>query len=748
MLSLFKHFGRQRFQNGLNQTAKTLATVISDIQCINYFNPLKIMKDLEILKKIEEKLNIKIGDYTEWNDSRKMGSVSRRKIQTETENIPLVKITNITNIGSLENKQLFKIDQHGNIFELYLNGLKLKEMPNEVFDLKHLKELHFVGNMLRDIPLELISLTNLEVLYLFNNKIEDIPNEIIFLENLKEIHLRKNPIKSIPIEVFESSKNHLTAIRNYINSLKKGTKNLNEVKVIIVGDGSSGKTSLQKILTNEIFNPNEQQTHGINIKHLTLKVNNQNVKYRLWDFGGQEIMHATHQIFLSRRSIYIIILNAREEPNPEYWLNHIKSFGGNSPVIIIINKIDENPSYDVNRLFLKEKYPNIIDFVKISCSENKGIKEVKLNLKKAVADIGNLNVAWALSWFKVKLHLENMSSNFISYDEFSELCNKNNINDSSSQNTLVEYLNDLGIILHFKDFSLSDTHVLDPEWVTYAVYKIINSKQLAENQGILKLTEIRNILKTMEVGGKFKYPSSQLNYIIELMVKFELCFKISESEILIPDLLAVQEPTFDIDGKERLEVIVSYSFLPKSIMPRLIVNLHNDISDNLRWRTGLIIYDFSLNTYAVLKADYEQKEIKITVIGDKKRDYLSVILFIIRKINGSFIGLDYKVNIPIDESKNIKVSHSHLLTLESKGISKFIPDGLDYEVDVQNILCSLQGSRTSEEEIFAILDKLVTKLDDQTSIAEKVNEIVQIQPNFFGLGINFNALAKKYLKRK
>ena len=66
-------------------------------------------------------------------------------------------------------------------------------------------------------------------------------------------------------------------------------------------------------------------------------------------------MHATHQFFLSRRSIYIIMLNAREDPNPEYWLNHIKSFGGNSPVIIVINKTDENPSYDVNRLFLKEK---------------------------------------------------------------------------------------------------------------------------------------------------------------------------------------------------------------------------------------------------------------------------------------------------------------------------------------------------------------------------------------------------------
>lgn len=702
------------------------------------------MNDLEILKKIENKLNIKFRDYSEWKTYIKKTREKSKSISKEEKKV----FTSHDRNDRLENEQCYTIDKSGKITELYLNGLQLENIPSEVFELKELKRFDFVENKLKTIPIELVLLDKLEILFLFGNNIEEIPDEILFLETLKQLSINRNPLKSIPIEVIESHRNSLTSIRNYILSLKEGSKNLNEVKVIIVGDGGSGKTSLQKLLTKEKFNPIEPQTHGINIKHLNLRINNQNIKYRLWDFGGQEIMHATHQFFLSRRSIYLIILNAREEPNPEYWLNHIKSFGGNSPVIIAINKIDENPSYDVNRLFLKEKYPNIIDFIKISCSKNKGIDEIKQSLKTAITEIKNLNVAWSLSWFKVKTHLENMSSNFISYDDFSDLCKSNNIHDYSSQNTLVEYLNDLGVILHFKDFSLSDTHVLDPEWVTYAVYKIINSKQLAENHGVLKLTEIRNILKSKEEDGKFKYPSSQLNFIIELMIKFELCFKISENEILIPDLLAIQEPEFILNEQDRLEVIISYSFLPKSIMPRLIVNLHNDIQDNLRWRTGLITIDNNLKTSAIIKADYEQKEIKIVVTGNKKRDYFSIILFIIRKINGSFMGLDYKVNIPIDELKNVRVSHSHLLTLESKGITEFIPDGLDYEVDVQKLLGTLQSSRTSEEEIFAILDKIVTKLDDQTSIAEKVNEIIQIQPNFFGLGINFNALAKKYLKKK
>jgi len=703
------------------------------------------MTDKDIIKKIEDKLQIKFGDFDDWDKNQKVKSEKRTQTRTEKEHT----LEPIEEKDRLENKQLIKSDNEGKVTEMYLNGLKLQRIPEEVFELKHLNRFDSVNNEIIEISSRFTELEELNTLYLFTNKIVEIPEDVIFHKSLKKIEIHNNPIRTIPPELFEGQfrRNSLEPIRNYLNSLKAGTKSLNEIKVIIVGDGGAGKTSLQKLLTNEEFNPQESQTHGINIKHLTLRPNKKNVKYRLWDFGGQEIMHATHQFFLSRRSIYIILLNAREEPNPEYWLNHIKSFGGNSPVIVIINKTDENPSFDVNRLFLREKYPNIIDFIKISCSQGSGIDNVKSALKKAVLDIKDLNSQWAVSWFNVKTILENITTSFISYDQFTNLCFENGVYDSSSQNTLVEYLNDLGIILHFKDFALSDTHVLDPEWVTYAVYKIINSKKLADNKGLLKLSEIRAILNTNNTDPKFKYPSTSLNYIIELMMKFELCYKVSNTEILVPDLLEVQEPSFRIEDKSPLKVIITYGFLPKSVMPRLIVNLHNDIHNQLRWRTGLIVYDQGLNAFSKITVDYESKSIIIEVSGDKKRDYLSIILFIIRKINSSFKGLESKINIPVKGAPGVMVSHSHLLTLESKGIMKYIPEGLDYEINVKEMLGSIQPEKSFEEEIFALLDKLVTKSDNNETIAEKANEIIQMQPNFFGMGININALVKRYLKK-
>jgi len=89
-----------------------------------------------------------------------------------------------------------------------------------------------------------------------------------------------------------------------------------------------------------------------------------------------------------------------------YWLNHIKTFGGDSPVMVVLNKIDQNPGFDVNRLFLKNKYPNIKGFFPVSCATEKGIKDFTGELIKELAAIDHIRTQWALSWFNVKNRLE------------------------------------------------------------------------------------------------------------------------------------------------------------------------------------------------------------------------------------------------------------------------------------------------------------------------------------------------------
>ncbi|MBK9013082.1 MAG: hypothetical protein IPM82_02785 [Saprospiraceae bacterium] len=53
-------------------------------------------------------------------------------------------------------------------------------------------------------------------------------------------------------------------------------------------------------------------------------------------------------------------------------------------MLVVLNKIDENPSFDVNRAFLQNKYPNIVGFVRVSCKTGDGIDHLVQELEKQI----------------------------------------------------------------------------------------------------------------------------------------------------------------------------------------------------------------------------------------------------------------------------------------------------------------------------------------------------------------------------
>jgi hypothetical protein len=156
------------------------------------------------------------------------------------------------------------------------------------------------------------------------------------------------------------------------------------------------------------------------------------------------------------------------------------------------------------------------------------------------------------------------------------------------------------------------------------VYRILNSKNLADSNGVLKLDLLGEILKK-EAETDYYYPSGKYRYIIDLMKKFELCYEIDKETVLLPDLLEVQEPKFNFDYDAALKFVIKYDFLPKSVMPRFIVKMHRDIASELRWRTGVVLEDKAFHSTAVIKADEREGKIYIYVDGEQKRDYFSAI---------------------------------------------------------------------------------------------------------------------------
>jgi hypothetical protein len=361
-----------------------------------------------------------------------------------------------------------------------------------------------------------------------------------------------------------------------------------------------------------------------------------------------------------------LVLDGRRDEKTEYWLKHIESFGGDSPILVVLNKIDENPSFEVNRRFLQEKYKGIKGFYRVSCAKREGFDVFTEALSKAVANVELIKTTWPKTWFNVKTQLEAMTENFISIDEYKEMCTKEKITEKTDQDTLVDFLNDLGVILHFKDFELLDTHVLEPKWVTNAVYRIINSKKLAACNGVLKLDLLDEILKK-EAEDDYYYPSGKYRYIIDLMKKFELCYEMDIKTVLLPDLLEVQEPEFNFDYDAALKFVIDYDFLPRSVMPRFIVKMHNDIASELRWRTGVVLEDKAFQSTAVIKADERDEKIYIYVDGEQKRDYSSTIRKTFRDINASFEKLEATELVPLPDNDEIAIEYEELIGYEQMG---------------------------------------------------------------------------------
>jgi small GTP-binding protein len=504
------------------------------------------------------------------------------------------------------------------------------------------------------------------------------------------LFLSKNPLESPPLDIASKG---IEAIRSYFKSLEGEKRALNEVKVLLVGDGGAGKTSLVKQVLCEEFDRHEPQTHGINLRDWKVE----DIHVHFWDFGGQEIMHATHQFFLSKRSLYILVLDGRRDEKTEYWLKHIESFGGYSPILVVLNKIDANPSFEVNRKFLQEKYKGIKGFYRVSCANGQGIKDFTGVLSKALANVELIETMWPKTWFNVKTQLEAMTENFISIDEYKEMCTEERITEKTDQDSLVDFLNDLGVILHFKDFELLDTHVLEPKWVTNAVYKIINSDKLAASNGVLRLDLLDEILKK-EADDDYYYPSGKYRYIIDLMKKFELCYEIDKETVLLPDLLEVQEPEFNFDYDAALKFVIDYDFLPRSVMPRFIVKMHRDIKPELRWRTGVVLEDKAFHSTAVIKADERDEKIYIYVAGEQKRDYFSTTRKTFRDINDSFEKLEAKEMVPLPDNDEIAIKYESLIGYEQMGIDDYTVGELRKTYSVKELLNGIVSEEEREEE--------------------------------------------------
>jgi internalin A len=606
------------------------------------------------------------------------------------------------------------ISQLSSLQALFLSYNQLTVLPESIGQLFSLQVLALVSNQLTVLPESIGQLSaSLKNLALSHNQLTMLPKSIGQLTNLLYLNLDDNPLPDLSPEIMGESWNYRDKINTqvvltYLATLAKIAKRpLNELKLLLVGEGDVGKTSLMNRLIHDTFNPHEPKTPGINIEKLELSECPE-LRFNLWDFGGQRVMHTTHQFFLTQRSLYLLVIDNRkneQQNRVEYWLKLIQTYGGNSPVILVGNCTDEHPA-EVKVRTLKKKYPQVIGLIETSCKTGAGIRELRYQIAQQVESIPHIRDELPVTWFEIKTQLEEMQKtyDFISYEKYQQLCQQAEITGSDEQKVLVRYLHDLGIVLNYQeDPRLNETNVLNPEWVTSGVYDILNNHDLmVKEKGILSLSKLSSILQQID-----RYPESKRTFLMSLMEKFELCFPLdgfNPPRYLITDLLPIDEPDVDIYEKAPLHFQYKYDILPSSIISRFIVRNHTMIHSNTRWRSGVVLKQDS--SKALVRSDEEENRISIKVQNERAGALLSTIRADFNRIHATLPNLAVQEFLIVQETvdaqptgREVPIDYLYLITLENQGEMTVTLPNLDGQYNLHDLLNGVESHWQREQEL-------------------------------------------------
>lgn len=669
----------------------------------------------------------------------------------ELENLVMLNLTNNTFTEPLPES----LGQLSMLYKLKLNNCGLKEFPAFILSLKELVYLDLNNNFIEDVPEEISELKNLTKVFLNNNELNKVPKKIYTLPNIKEVGLVKNsklergrtgsPSSELMQQgvaavqsFYRSEEMHFSeddkpvperdvykppitldaddsidfAEGNESNEASEEADYINEVKLLLVGEGRVGKTSIARALRVANFKLEDQQsTEGIDINQwiipkeefegkLTLT---KDFRLNVWDFGGQEIYYSTHQFFLTRRSIYLFVTESRKEDNHDtffYWLNLIKLLGDESPVVFVLNKIDQ-PTKELPFVDYKEAFPNIVEFKKVSCEADyqDTVVALKEEIKRVITNqdlLPQIGASLPKVWVEVRNEIEALQDaekNFISYDDYLDICEAQGMDEEQAA-ILSRYFHDLGVFLHFDDdIDLTETVFLNHEWVTKGVYNILDNPKVKANQGRFTDQDLMDIWK----DRKYK---SKRRELLSLMKnhKFELCFTLEPGVYLAPQLLPANPVTFSLpDTGNKLAFEYRYDFMPKGLLTRFIVKQNSDIYENIYWQYGVVLY--YEETYAVVREHYLTKRITITLTGEYQKQLLGIIRKTIQDIHSDFNNLEVAEMIPChcseckDNEEPYFYVYNALKRRLDKGVKTVECDRSFERVDIVGLLDGVGGSR-------------------------------------------------------
>lgn len=491
---------------------------------------------------------------------------------------------------------------------------------------------------LSSIPNDIGELSELTVLRLPNNNLTDLPPSLAQLEHLKTLNLDDNPLNPALQSAYNQG---LDAVKAYLRAqAESGGIILNEAKLILVGEGGVGKTSLLAALRGDEWVENRKSTEGVDvdIKSLLVKDDTTGKEITLngWDFGGQNIYRHTHQLFFTSPAIYLVVWNPRRGPEQcavNEWCKMIKHRAYDEtrheerPRILVVatNGGPKERLDHIDEQALLDEFGDLIcGFYHIDSKPDANsvcyqLDELKEAIAREAASIPSVGRSVPVSWKNVLEAVRRRSERdpYISYERFEALCSRQKV-DRELAALYAIILNELGHLIYYRnDESLKDTVILKPDYLSKAISFVLEDKPTKEAHGLVEHQRFGIIWHDPARPEKERYPLALHPVFIRLMGIFDLSYQVVMPEQDAPptSLVAQLVPGLRPEGWEAdwgqlkpgdgeraqvcriLDAETGRTAEAEGLMYRLIVRLHryslgkNDYFKSRHWKTGLLLED-------------------------------------------------------------------------------------------------------------------------------------------------------------
>jgi Leucine-rich repeat (LRR) protein len=515
-----------------------------------------------------------------------------------------------------------------------LTGLGTLDLrSNQISEIKGLdsltalETLYLNFNKITEIK-GLDSLTTLETLYLSYNKISEI-KELEKIATLTDLKLFDNPLRDMPPELAGEKEDYncMEDCRNWWAEIA-GTANTQKntlVKLQLIGNGGVGKSSLLEALEKGQCETQYKSTHGVRVLPLLFDVPGCDIAFSAWDFGGQEIYHGTHRLFIGSEAVQVIVFDSEAEQCARdgstaadrirqeeqvlhlpiaHYIQLCRRYSSDSQLILVQNKLPggQNPDAGIQHLAIEEE----AGFAATDALTGRGILPLRGLLAEKGMLLRHYGRIMPKSWLAVRDYfLANAAKpaferlKLITNEQFAQICTRNGVMERSIP-SLLRLLHGTSLV-YANEQLLSNTIITDLHWALDAIYKPLDrGSDFYDDMAKDYWGRVR--VKHLFKAFGNNYSTSEKWLFLGFMVSCRLCFALYEPHLpdksedryyIFPQFLPTVATPAVQDGWASAAEVQNFYCTPPYLdyyrIQQFIVALGNKTPVQFIWKLGILV---------------------------------------------------------------------------------------------------------------------------------------------------------------